>query len=87
MVLQCPDGTGGQTEIPYLNDGRVIVLGGQAELGGDLRVPGHDLGTHSRRRVADLDDGVVLAQVPHHATRREGRGQNVLDLISKRNSN
>ena len=58
----------------------MVVLGGEAELRGHVGVPRADPGAHARGRVAELDDGVVLPQVPHDAARREGRRQDVLHL-------
>ena len=80
MPLEGLDGGGGQPEVPDLDDGCVVVLGGEAELRGHVGMPRADPGAHARGRVAQLDDGVVLAQVPHDAARREGRRQDVLHL-------
>jgi hypothetical protein len=37
------ENTGTKPEIPDLNNWRVIILGGQTELGSNLGMPGHNL--------------------------------------------
>ena len=81
VILQGADGRGGESEIPDLNHWCVVVLGGQAELRGDLRMPGHDLSSHAGGGVADLNDRVILAEIPDHTLRGEASRQNVLNLF------
>ena len=74
------DGRRGQPQVPHLDHRGVVVLGGEAELRRHVGVPRDNLGPHPRGGVAHLNDGIVLAQVPHDAARREGRRQDVLHL-------
>ena len=80
VSLEGLDGRRGQPEVPHLDHRGVVVLRSKAELRRHVRVQRNHLGPHPRGRVADLDDGFVLAQVPDDAARREGSRENVLHL-------
>ena len=61
-----------EPEVPNLDHGGVVVLGGHAKLGCHFRVPGNRLVLHPGPVggvLADLNDGLVLAEVPDDAFR------------------
>lgn len=72
-------------QVPELHDGRLVVLGGEPELRGDVRMPLHRSEPDSGLCVAELNNRLILPQIPDDAPRTENRRQDVLHLAIPRN--
>ena len=66
MALKDPDRWGGEPEVPDLQEWRVVVVGRETHLSGDLRVPCYLPCLHFRHIVTDLDYTLVFPFLKHY---------------------
>lgn len=67
----------------HLNYRCLVIFRSYAKLGCHFRIPLNSFTSHTGSRITHFYDGLIFTEIPHNATSRKRRSQNVLNLKRK----